>query len=157
RKNNRLLRLDPQSPLMTIDDIPVEELQQLKMYIVDKQYWSENIPEEGITLPTHLAGDTLRLYKAESNIEPGAAWDGSGVPGWGYQYSNFMQTRPMKVYVHFKRGDNWEMDPNQRVSMGYDNPECDQVYEMYISDVITTTGVVHVIYSGDYNYSDHYY
>jgi hypothetical protein len=157
RKNNQALRLDPNSVPTTIDDIPVADLQQMKMYIVDNKYWSSNIPAEGIILPTHEPGDSLMLYTATSNTEPGAAWDGSGTPGDGYQYSNFMQTQPTKVYVHFKRGNNWEMDPNQRVSLGYDNPECDQVYEMYISDVLTTTGVVHVIYSGDYNYSDHYY
>jgi hypothetical protein len=157
RKNNQALRLDPNSTPMTIEDIPVEDLQQLKMYIVDNKYWSSNIPAEGIKLPTHEAGDSLLLYTATSNTEPGAAWDGSGTPGEGYQYSNFMQTQPRKVYVHFKRGNNWEMDPNERVNLGYDDPECDQVYEMYISDVLTTTGVVHVIYSGDYNYSDHYY
>lgn len=157
RRNNRALRLDPNATLMTVESIPLEELQQLKMYIVDNKYWSSNIPAEGIVLPTHAPGDTILLYTATSNTEPGAAWDGSGTPGEGYQYSNFMQTRPTKVYVHFKRGNNWEKDPNQRVSMGYDNPECDQVYEMYISDVLTNTGVVHVIYSGDYNYSDHYY
>lgn len=157
RNNNRRLRLNPDTTLMTIDNIPVADLQELRMYMVDGKYWSDSIPDGGIVLPTHEAGDTIRLYKAESNTEPGAAWDGSGTPGEGYQYSNFMQTRPTKVYVQFKRGSNWEMDPNKRVSLGYDNPECDQVYEMYISDVITTTGVVHVIYSGDYNYSDHYY
>lgn len=157
RLNNRELRLNPNSTPKTVEDIPQQDLQQLKMYIVDKKYWSSNIPAEGIVLPTHYPGDTIRLYTATSNTEPGAAWDGSGIPGQGYQYSNFMQQQPTKVYVHFKRGDNWELNPEERVSLGYDNPECDQVYEMYISDVITTTGVVHVIYSGDYNYSDHYY
>jgi len=157
RNNNRQLRLDPNSKPMTVEDIPVSELDQLDMYIVDKKYWSDNIPKEGIILPTHHAGDTLRLTLEESLADPGAAWDGGGEPGQGYQYSNFMQTRPLKVTVQFKRGANWEMDPQQRVSLGYDNPECDQVYAMYISDVLTTNGVVHVIYSGDYNYTDHYY
>lgn len=157
RVNNQRLRLDPKSAPYTMDSIPVETLQQLKMYIVDGKYWSANIPKDGIILPTHEPGDTIMLYVAESNSEPGAAWDGSGVPGWGYQYSNFMQTKPQKVYVHFKRGANWEMSPQDRLSLGYDDPECDQVYEMYLSDVITTTGIVHVIYSGDYDYSDHYY
>lgn len=157
RRNNQALRLDPNAKTMTVEDIPLDDLQQLKMYIVDGKFLSSDIPEEGIVLPTHEPGDTVRLYTAKSNTEPGAAWDGSGIPGLGYQYSNFMQTQPIKVYVQFKRGDNWEFDPNERVSLGYDNPECDQVYEMYLSDVLTTTGVVHVIYSGDYNYSDHYY
>jgi hypothetical protein len=157
RKNNRALRLDPNRVAMTVSSIPVEDLKGLGVYIVDKKYWSENIPKEGLILPTHRAGDSLRLTLDESNAEPGAAWDGSGQPGQGYQYSNFMQSRPLKVSVHFKRGNNWELSPAQRVSMGYDNPECDQVYKMYISDVLTKTGAVHVIYSGDYSYSDHYY
>lgn len=157
RKNNRRLRLNPDTSLLTINTIPVDTLQQLKMYIVDGKWWSKTIPNGGIILPTHEKGDTILLYVAPSNSEPGAAWDGSGIPGLGYQYSNFMQTEPEKVYVHFKRGQYWEMTPQERENLGYDNPECDQVYEMYISDVITTTGVVHVIYSGDYDFSDHYY
>lgn len=157
RKNNRLLRLDPNSPRMTIDDIPTADLQQLGTYIVDNKYLSSNIPAEGIILPTHKAGDSVRLSIAEAIAEPGAAWDGGGSPGAGYQYSNFMQSKPIKVYIQFKRGNNWEFSANQRVSLGYDNVECDQVYTMYISDVLTNTGAVHVIYTGDYSYSDHYY
>ena len=156
RQNNRRLRLDPNATMMTADDIPVDELQQLKMYIVDGKHLSANIPQEGLMLETH-SGDSLRLSVVEVNAEPGAGWDGGGQPGQGYQYSNFMQSRPKKVNVQFKRGANWEMSPSQRVSMGYDNPECDQVYKMYISDVDTNTGAVHVLYSGDYTYTDHYY
>jgi hypothetical protein len=157
RKNNRLLRLNPGATRMTVDDIPVADLSQLRMYIVDGKYSSADIPKQGIVLPTHRAGDTLRLSMEEANAEPGTAWDGGGQPGQGYQYSNFMQSKPMKVTVHFKRGTKWEMSASQRLSLGYDNAECDQVYKMYISDVVTNTGVVHVIYSGDYNYTDHYY
>lgn len=157
RKNNRALRLDPNSKPMTVEDIPVSDLDQLKMYIVDNRYWSDSLPSGGIILPTHHAGDSLRLSLEESLADPGTAWDGGGEPGQGYQYANFMQTRPLRVTVQFKRGTNWEMDPQQRLMLGYDNPECDQVYKMYIADVITTTGVVHVIYSGDYNFTDHYY
>ncbi len=156
RMNNRRLRLDPNATMLTIDDLPADELQQLKMYIVDGKILSSNIPEEGLMLETH-SGDSLRLTVEEVNAEPGAGWDGGGQPGEGYQYSNFMQSRPKKIQVHFKRGANWEMSPSQRVSMGYDNPECDQVYKMYISDVDTNNGAVHVIYSGDYTFTDHYY
>lgn len=157
RKNNRRWRLDPSAQAMTVEDIPVADLQQLRIYMVKGKYLSTDLTPEGIVLPTLSAGDSLRLSLEEATAEPGAAWDGGGQPGQGYQYSNFMQSRPKKVTVHFKRGDNWEMSANQRNSMGYDNPECDQVYKMYISDVVTKTGVVHVIYSGDYTYSDHYY
>lgn len=157
RQNNRSLRLDPNSRLMNVETIPQTDLEQLQLYIVDNKYWRDNIPANGVTLPTHHAGDSLRLSLDESVADPGAAWDGGGQPGQGYQYANFMQTRPLKVRVQFKRGANWEMDPQERVLLGYDDPECDQVYQMYLADVLTTTGVVHVIYSGDYNYTDHYY
>ena len=157
RKNNRLLRLNPASKLMTVEDIPVEDLKQLGMYIVDKKVWSATIPLGGIYLPTHNPGDTIRVTIEESNAEPGAAWDGGGEPGQGYQYSNFMQQRPQKVTVQFKRGAKWEMTNNERAALGSDNVECDQVYKMYISDVLTNTGAVHVLYSGDNNYNDHNY
>lgn len=157
RKNNRLLRLNPNAPLMTLEDIPVDSLQKLRMYLVDSKLLSANLTPQGIVLPTHNPGDSLRLSLVEATADPGAAWDGGGQPGQGYQYSNFMQSRPKKVTVHFKRGSSWELSAGQRNTMGYDKPECDQVYKMYISDVVTKTGVVHVIYSGDYTYSDHYY
>jgi hypothetical protein len=157
RKNIRLLRLDPNANEMTLEDIPEADLEQLNMYIVDGKFLSADLTAQGIVLPTHRAGDTLRLSLEVATAEPGTAWDGGGEPGQGYQYSNFMQSRPKKVTVHFKRGNNWEMTGAQRTAIGYDNPECDQVYKMYISDVKTTNGVVHVIYSGDYNYTDHYY
>lgn len=158
RVNNRRLRLDPDADLWTAEDIPVDELRaNLGMYIVEGTYWRENLTEEGVVLPTLKPGDSVRISLDESTAEPGMAWDGGSTPGWGYQYPNFMQTLPEKVFVHFKRGENWEYSPGQRISMGYDNPETDQVYQMLISDVLTNTGVVHVIYSGNYNYSDHYY
>lgn len=157
RKNNRLLRLDPKSIEMTISDIPATELQQLGMYVVDKKYWSFNIPPEGIVLPTRNPGDSVRITLDQSTAEPGAAWDGGGSPGQGYQYSNFMQSRPQKVAIHFKRGSKWEMTASQRTALGFDNPECDQLYKMYISDILSNTGAIHVLYSGDSNYSDHNY
>lgn len=157
RKTNRALRLDPNAADVTLEDIPEADLQQLKQYIVDGSFLSADLTAQGIQLPTHRTGDSLRLSLEEATAEPGAAWDGGGQPGQGYQYSNFMQSRPKKVTVHFKRGTKWEMTGAARTALGYDNAECDQVYKMYISDVKTTNGVVHVIYSGDYNYTDHYY
>lgn len=157
RKNNRLLRLNAGAKPMTLEDIPVDSLQKLRMYLVDSKFLSSKLTPQGIVLPTHSPGDSLRLSLVEATADPGAAWDGGGQPGQGYQYSNFMQSRPKKVTVHFKRGANWEMSASQRNTLGYDKPECDQVYKMYLSDVETRNGVVHVIYSGDYTYSDHYY
>lgn len=157
RKTNRALRLDPNAADITLEDIPDAELAQLKRYIVDGNFLSTDLTSEGIVLPTHHDGDSIRLSLVEATAEPGAAWDGGGEPGQGYQYSNFMQSRPKKVTVHFKRGVKWEMSGAERTAMGYDNVECDQVYKMYISDVKTTNGAVHVIYSGDYTYTDHYY
>ncbi|MGX5690378.1 fasciclin domain-containing protein [Arcticibacter tournemirensis] len=156
RQNNRRLRLDPKSNLMTADDISAEELQKMKMYLVAGKYWRETIPQGGIVVPT-LAGTEVKITLEKTNAEPGAAWDGGSTPGQGYQYSNFMQEVPEKVTVQFKRGLRWESDPTERLTLGLDNEECDQVYQMYLSDVLTKNGVVHVIYSGNYNYSDHYY
>ncbi|HOI80028.1 MAG TPA: hypothetical protein PLI30_10535 [Petrimonas sp.] len=158
RKHNQNLRNNPSAPPVTMDDISAQELQKMGMYILPGKYWRETIPAEGINLVAH-DGTEVRLTLDKTNTDPGAAWDGSGVPGSGYQYSNFMQQVPYLVKVHFKRGANWEMTPDDRNRLTgyYDNPECDHVYRMYVSDILTSTGVVHVIYSGDYGYSDHYY
>lgn len=158
RKNNRRLRLDPNSEPWTVEDIPLEELQEnLGMYIVDGLWWRETIPEEGVILPTHKAGDSIRLSLEESTNEPSMGWDGAGTPGQGYQYPNFMQTNPIKIFVHYKRGENWEMEQNERARLSYDNPERDIVYQMLISDVITNTGAVHVLYTPNASYTDHFY
>src|SRR5690606_13627045 len=134
RQNNRRLRLDPDSPLMTADDISVDELQQLKMYLVPGNIWRETIPEEGLTVSTLSEGDSIRVRLVEVTADPGAAWDGGSAPGAGYQYPNFMQTTPQLIEAHFKRGDSWESTLTERLALGYDNPECDQVYQMYLSD-----------------------
>lgn len=118
---------------------------------------SANLTKEGVKMETLNPGDSLRLYVDESTAEPAAAWDGANEPGQGYQYTNFMQTTPKKVFVHFKRGTNWETTGEARATLGLDNAECDQVYQMYLSDVETTTGIVHIIYVGNYNYNEHYY
>lgn len=156
RTNNRRLRLDPKASLWTVEDIPASDLEKLKMYMVPGEYLSSNLTKEGIKLET-LSGDSIKLSLEGSTSEPAAAWDGSNIPGEGYQYPNFMQTIPQKVFVHFKRGNNWETTGESRAALGYDNPECDQVYQMYLSDVETTTGIVHIIYVGNYNYDEHYY
>lgn len=157
RRNNRMLRQNPDTTQITIDDIPADTLQKLGMYIVDNKYWRNNLTDEWVYMPTHNPDDSLRLALLESNDSPGTAWDGAGIPGWGYQYSNFMQTTPEKVYVQFKRGNNWEQNDSQRAALGLDHPESDKKYRMYISDIQTNTGIVHVIYSDDYSYSSHYY
>lgn len=156
RVNNRRIRLDPKATLWTVEDIPVADLAKLKMYIIPKKVHRADLTKEGTKFQA-LSGDSLRLSLEESTAEPAAAWDGSNVPGDGYQYPNFMQTIPKKVFVHFKRGAKWEMTGEQRAALGYDNVECDQVYQMYLSDVETTNGVVHIIYVGNYNYTEHYY
>lgn len=158
RKHNQMLRNNPSATAPTMDDISAEELQKMGMYVLPGKFWRETIPAEGINLVAH-DGTEVRLTLDRTNVDPGAAWDGSGVPGSGYQYSNFMQQVPYMVKVHFKRGQRWEMTPDERNRLTgyYDNPECDHVYRMYVSDILTRNGVVHVLYSGDYTYTDHYY
>lgn len=158
RRNNQVLRSNPEAEPLTIDDITNEELTKMGMYILPGKWWSETIPDDGKIL-TSWDGTEVYISKDKTNTDPGAAWDGSGVSGWGYQYSNFVQEIPYIIHIHFKRGVNWEWTSNERSSLKdyYDNPECDHVYRMYVSDILTTNGVVHVLYQGDYNYSDHYY
>jgi len=149
RRHNQDLRNDPAAPELTISDLTSDDLTQMGMYILPGSYASATIPSGGINL-TALDGSEVRLTVDETNTDAGSV---------GYQYSNFMEKLPKIVHVHFKRGNNWELTAEERTQMTnyYDNPECDHVYRMYVSDVITTTGVVHVLYSGDYTYSDHYY
>ncbi|MDR1718509.1 MAG: hypothetical protein LBR67_00090 [Dysgonamonadaceae bacterium] len=158
RRYNQELRVNPYAPAVTIDDISSEELKQMGMYILPGKIWRETIPEEGIQLKAY-DGTEVFMSVDKTNIDPGTAWDGSGTPGWGYQYSNFMEEVPYLVHIHFKRGRSWEWTDQERTSLSnyYDNPECDHVYRMYVSDILTNNGVVHVLYEGDYNYTDHYY
>jgi hypothetical protein len=158
RRNNQALRTNPAAVAVTINDISANELKKMGMYILPGKLWSETIPEEGKFLKT-LDGSDVFLSVDRTGTDPGPAWDGSGSPGEGYQYSNFMAQNPRIVHILFKRGANWEMTPLERSALSntYDNPECDQMYRMYVSDILTTNGVVHVLYEGDSNYSDHYY
>ncbi len=158
RLNNRALRLNPDTSEIKLTDLPSDSLAKfMKMYIVDGSFSREDIPEQGVFLETHLNGDSIRLTLDAVNTDPSAAWDGGGNPGAGYQYSNFMQSLPYLVHVQFKRGENWELSDQDRNLLDPNSGERDFKYRMYISDVVTKTGVVHVIYCGDYNYSDHYY
>lgn len=93
----------------------------------------------------------------EVNTDPTAAYDGGNVAGNGYQYSNFLMTSPKVLHVLFKRGDEWEFNYLDRLSMGFDKPECDQAYKMYVSNVRTKNSVVNVLYVGDSAYAEQYY
>jgi len=159
RRHNIDLRSNPNAPELTIKDISNEELKQMGMYVIAGNYWSQTIPAEGKFLKT-LNGMEVFISYDETNTDPGTAWDGGGSPWWGYQYSRFLQSIPKIVHIHYKRGENWEWTGEERAALGGnygDDPECDQVYRMYLSDVLTTTGVVHILYTGDYNFSDHDY
>jgi len=158
RRYNQNLRSNPAAPLVTINDISSVELIKMGMYILPGKYWRETIPQQGKYLVAHDGTEVL-ITLDKTNTDPGAAWDGAGTPGQGYQYSNFMQSVPYIIHVQFKRGSNWELTAEARNALPnyYDNPECDHVYRMYVSDILTSNGVVHVLYEGDYGYSDHYY
>ncbi len=158
RKTIQALRVNPDAKPFTIEDIPLDTLQKMGMYIVPGIWTTENIPEEGVELVTVL-GTELILSKEKKNSDPASAWDGGGTPGYGYQYSNFLQENPYIVHVHFQRGKRWELTYSRRAALTdyFDNPECDHVYRMYASDILTKNGVIHIIYQGDYDFKDHYY
>jgi len=141
----------------TIDKLPDSELRKMGMYIFPGTWWSATIPEEGVFLKSVDGTQEIYVTLDETNTDPGGAYDGGGVAGNGYQYSNFLMSMPKLIHVLFKRGENWEFEPLERLDLGLDDPECDQCYRMYISDIRTKNGVVNIIYMGDYTYSEHYF
>jgi hypothetical protein len=149
RRYNQVLRVDPTADSIRINDMTQSELRQMGMYILPGYFDRTTVPEEGLIVTAY---DGSKVYIAYEKVtqDPAAA---------AYEYSDFMQELPSVLRVHFKRGENWEWTTSERSLMRdyYDNPECDHVYRVYISDVITTNGVVHILYEGDYNFSDHYY
>jgi len=157
RRHNSVNRKAANEPKYDMDSLLAEDLSQLKMYVFPGIWGIEEIPEEGVYL-TALDGITEIFLKYEdTNTDPTAAYDGGNVAGAGYQYSNFLMSQPKVLHVLFKKGDNWELDYLSRNTLGFDNPECDQAYKMYVSNVRTSNGVVHVLYVGDSAYAEQYY
>jgi len=149
RRYNQILRSDPSADSITIDDISNAELAKMGMYILPGKLSGKTIPEGGRILKAYDGSDVF-ISIDEMDFDPGAA---------PYSYSSFMEDVPDIIHIHYKRGDNWEWTELERSSLTnyYDNPECDHVYRMYLSDILTKNGVVHILYSGDAGYSDHYY
>lgn len=122
-----------------------------------------------ITRDDMKAGDEGRYLKAiddstevyftldYTNTDPGTAYDGGGSPGYGFQYSNFLQQTPELFHAMFKRGAEWELSAVAREGMGFQNVETDQRYRMMVSDIRVKNGVIHVLYCGDATHAEHYY
>lgn len=141
----------------TLEDMDAAELSKMAMYIYPGTWGREDIPAEGVYLTSIDGSQEIRLSLDETNTDPGSAYDGGNAAGAGFQYSNFLLTTPKIVHVLFKRGENWELEYLQRANLTLDNDECDQSYRMMISDVHTNNGVVHILYSGDSSYNEHFY
>jgi hypothetical protein len=146
-----------------LEDLTPEELSRMGMYIFPGQWSSDQIPDEGVYLTSVDGTQEIYLYREAQSADPGAAWNGEGAPGAGYQYGNFMMSIPKLVLVVFKRGTNWETDDSgkpaylARYQVGFEAEECDQAYRMYISDVRTKNGVVHIVVMGNTAYSERYF
>jgi len=156
-RHNSINRKPASDPRYTLDSLFKEDLSQLKMYVYPGIWTYDDIPEEGITLTALDGKQEVRLTYDEVNTDPTAAYDGGNAAGAGYQYSNFLMTSPKVLHALFKRGDNWEYNYLDRLSMGFDKPECDQAYKMYVSNVRTKNGVVNVLYVGDSAYAEQYF
>lgn len=140
-----------------LEDMTPAELAKMGMYIFPGKWGREDIPKDGVYLTSVDGSQEIRLTLDETNTDPGSAYDGGNAAGAGFQYSNFLLTTPKLIHVLFKRGSNWELTYLERANLTLDNDECDQSYRMYVSDVHTNTGVVHVLYSGDSSYNEHFY
>lgn len=122
-----------------------EQIEELRPATKPEQMYQTMVVEER---------QTVRLTLDPTNINGNAAYEGAGIPGVGYQYSNFLLSTPEIIHALFKRGNNWEVTPEERGKLQYEGNECDQYYCMYISDVQTSTGVVHAIYVSDITYNE---
>ena len=149
RRYNQALRSNPSADSITINDISADDLKKMGMYILPGKYSIETIPEGGKIMKAYDGTDVC-ISVDEVDSDPGAA---------SFTYSSFMEDVPNIVHIHYKRGSNWEWTALERSSLTkyYDNPECDHVYRMYLSNIITKNGVVHILYSGDAGFSDHTY
>lgn len=152
------------APEFKIEDIEDEEVAKMGMYIFPGKWDSKALKEKGPQYLTSLDG-TQEIYLSleKASADPGASWNGEGNAGAGYQYGNFMMSNPEIVYVVFKRGDEWEVDERSgkpsylvRYAKGLANPDCDQAYRMYLSDVRTSNGVVHIVVMGNDAYTERY-
>ena len=150
----------PEMDPYTIEDIPnLEDMQQMGMYVTKGLFTMDAIPEEGLFVKMENAADDadkMEAYLTVDVIEKD--WTGDD------EYSYWLETQPKLLHILFKRGANWEFNVEDRVGMKgpdgeqyYDAPECDHYYRMWISNVVTTTGVVNVLYAGELDYNSHYY
>lgn len=131
---------------------------KMSMYIFSGALTREDLETENNRYLTAIDDSTEVLFSLDvTNTDPGSAYDGGNSPGYGFQYSNFLQEIPKIFHVLFKRGENWEPEYTQRNTLGYENAECDQRYRMKISDVRTKNGVIYVIYAGDASFDEHRY
>lgn len=163
RRRNKAFR-DGNGAEFKLEDLTADELKQMGMYIFPGKWDSNALRENGPQYLTSLDG-TQEIYLSleKASADPGAAWNGEGNPGAGYQYGNFMMSNPELVMVVFKRGTKWEVDERTgvpsylaRYALGLQSEETDQAYRMYLSDVRTSNGVVHIVVMGNTAYSERY-
>lgn len=163
RRRNKAFR-EGNGPEFKIEDLTAEELSKMGMYVFPGKWDSKALEENGPQYLTSIDG-TQELYLSleKASADPGAAWNGEGNPGAGYQYGNFMMSNPMLVYAVFKRGVSWEVDEKTgkpsylaRYALGLAGEETDQAYRMFLSDVRTSNGVVHIVVMGNTAYSERY-
>ena len=142
-----------------IDTIPAAEAAKMSMYVYEGVYNRETLAELGGSIDLVAIDDSTecQLFLEETNTDPGCAYDGGQNPGHGFQYSNFLQQKPILFNALFKRGEKWERTFSERSAMGYETAETDQCYRMMISDVRCKNGVVHLVYSGDTSFDEHYH
>lgn len=147
-----------------IEEIEDSVVAQMGMYVFPGKWDSKALEEQGAQYLTSVDGSQeIYLSLEKASADPGAAWNGEGNPGVGYQYGNFMMSNPKLVYVVFKRGTKWEVDEKTglpsyyaRYALGLTSTETDQAYRMYLSDVRTKNGIVHIVVMGNTAYTERY-
>ena len=165
RRRNKAFRDGKEGAVeFKIEDIEDSEVAKMGMYVFPGKWDIAAIQEPGPQYLTSIDGSQeVYLYLEKASADPGAAWNGEGNPGAGYQYGNFMMSNPMIVYAVFKRGSTWEVDDKTgkpsylaRYALGLQGNETDQAYRMYLSDVHTANGIIHIVIMGNTAYTERY-
>ncbi len=113
---------DPEAQF-NLSDIPADTLEMLKSYLIPQRVTRDDMEMEG-RIYTTVYGDERKL-----SLEPRAV------------YTGYLTEFPSFVFFYKKRGETW----NYYGQTGIPVDERDHIVQVRTSDIITTTGVVHVL------------
>ncbi|MGV8829357.1 MAG: hypothetical protein ACWA6U_13690 [Breznakibacter sp.] len=107
----------------TINDIPQEELMELRSYIIPQMLSRDKLSTKGIVVPS-MSGEARKLSLEPRDI-----------------YSDYLSSKPEFVYFYKQKGVRWD----DYAEEGLSPEEQDQVVQVRTSGLISTKGIIHVL------------